>query len=209
MPLGDILRHRPPYKAGLTYSQMVAQEEERLASLGEVTVLSKDAEVPNKDNVQTTTFPPEALDRLQQIATDVDAEEQEKIEIGMDLMADSGDSFLMMLNDIAMEDARGLKKAQQSYGNSWKSRGGVGAFMMLARKWDRLENRVKTHRTFNRSRLGLPNIDVGPYDLFAHIASDERAEGIIDDVRDLRRYLLLVEAEMVARGFNATHRDNA
>lgn len=117
---------------------------------------------------------------------------------GSFLGEDSGDEFIKNLAPIAADDAEGLKRAQQSYGNSWKSRGGVGAFMMLARKWDRLENRVK-----KESALG------GSYDIFAHIAADERAEGIIDDVRDLRRYLLLVEAEMVARGFNATHRDNS
>ena len=31
---------------------------------------------------------------------------------------------------------------KQCYGDSWKQRG-VGAFMMLARKWDRIENQVK------------------------------------------------------------------
>ena len=35
-----------------------------------------------------------------------------------------------------------LEEAEQSYGDSWKQRGGVGAFMMLARKWDRLEKQV-------------------------------------------------------------------
>lgn len=115
-----------------------------------------------------------------------------------DLTVDSGDAFLGKLEEIAAEDAAGLKRAQESYGNSWKSRGGVGAFMMLARKWDRLENRVK------RPAVG----EGGIYDVFAHVASDQRAEGVIDDIRDLRRYLLLVEAELRARGLNATHRDN-
>ena len=110
------------------------------------------------------------------------------------LMLDSGDGFLDQLDDIAGRDAGGLKAAQRSYGNSWKSRGGVGAFMMLARKWDRMENRLAKHER--------------PYDLFHAIATDPRAEGLIDDIRDLRRYLMLVEAEMQARGFDATHRDN-
>jgi hypothetical protein len=35
--------------------------------------------------------------------------------------------------------------------------------------------------------------------VFRAIASDARPDGIIDDIRDLRRYLLLVEAEMLAR----------
>lgn len=125
------------------------------------------------------------------------------------LMTDSGDEYLDKLAEISSDDAKGLVMAQKSYGNSWKSRGGTGAFMMLARKWDRLENRVSRKLTV----LGIENgsaeeIKATPYDIFEHIAADERAEGIIDDVRDLRRYLLLVEAEMVARGFDAVHRDN-
>lgn len=108
------------------------------------------------------------------------------------LTVDSGDDFIELLDLIADEDVAGLKKAKQSYGNSWKKRGGVGAFMMLARKWDRLENY-------------LPKF---AFDIFAAIIGDPRAEGTIDDIRDLRRYLLLVEAEMRARGFQAEHRDN-
>jgi hypothetical protein len=128
---------------------------------------------------------------------------------GGDLAEDSGDGFLAVLHRIAKEDADGLTKAQRSYGNSWKSRGGVGAFMMLARKWDRMENRVaRPAGTLNRSRLGKDNVDFAAFDIFGHVIMDQRAEGVIDDIRDLRRYLLLVEAELVARGFGATHRDN-
>jgi hypothetical protein len=123
-----------------------------------------------------------------------------------DLTQDSGNKFLELLETIGAEDAAGLKKAAESYGNSWKSRGGVGAFMMLARKWDRMENRVKREvYTATPEKMGRW---AGPYDIFHHIAADPRAEGVIDDVRDLRRYLMLVEAEMRARGFDATHRDN-
>lgn len=120
------------------------------------------------------------------------------IKAAKDLTVDSGDKFLDELSMIADEDVHGLKVAQASYGNSWKSRGGVGAFMMLARKWDRLENRLK------RPTVG----EAGIYDVFKHVAADQRAEGVIDDIRDLRRYLLLVEAELRARGFSAAHRDN-
>ena len=86
------------------------------------------------------------------------------------------------LNGICAADILGLVKAQESYGTSWRNRGGVGAFMMLARKWDRLENQVKKHN----------------YDIFEAIAHDRRPEGIIDDIRDLRRYLLLVEEHAAA-----------
>ena len=81
------------------------------------------------------------------------------------------------LNGISAADIDGLVKAEKSYGDSWKKRGGVGAFMMLARKWDRLENHVKKYN----------------YDIFEAVNNDIRPEGIIDDIRDLRRYLLLVE----------------
>ena len=111
-----------------------------------------------------------------------------------DLTKDSGDGFLEQLDRITTEDAAGLKTAAKSYGHSWKKRGGVGAFMMLARKWDRLEERLKK-----------PEI---AWDIFKGIAVDTRNEGLIDDVRDLRRYLALVEAEMSARGFDRLHRDN-
>lgn len=110
------------------------------------------------------------------------------------LSVDSGESFLKVLSDIAEEDAAGLKKAFASYGPSWKQGGGTNAYAMLKRKWDRLVN-----------RLAKPGIDG---DIFKGIATDERGEGMIDDVRDLRRYLMLVEAEMRARGYQRGHRDN-
>ena len=79
---------------------------------------------------------------------------------------------------IAVEDVAVLEIKGQTYGDSWRQRGGVGAFMMLARKWDRLENQCK---------------EAG-YDILT-LAEKEygRPDGIMDDIRDLRRYLLLVE----------------
>lgn len=79
---------------------------------------------------------------------------------------------------LAHSDAEKLEEAQVSYGDSWRSRGGVGAFMMLARKWDRIENQCKKDG----------------YDIFKTIAKDPSNTGILDDIRDLRRYLLLVES---------------
>lgn len=127
------------------------------------------------------------------------------------------ESYLDHLSEIAEEDAAGLKQAQHHYGNSWKSRGGVGAFMMLARKWDRLENRVSEtllHPMSDHSTVeeAAPAVRCSAWDIFGHIAADPRPEGIIDDVRDLRRYLMLVEAEMrVQQSYAAVsrHRDNA
>ena len=79
--------------------------------------------------------------------------------------------------DIVDDDITELEEAHESYGDSWRKREGIGAFMMLARKWDRLENKVKEH----------------DWDIFEAIEQDPRIEGILDDVKDLRRYLLLVE----------------
>ena len=97
------------------------------------------------------------------------------------------DDYSPIVNNIlglANQDVEGLHSSEQSYGDSWKQRGGVGAFMMLARKWDRLEKQVNEYN----------------YDVFLAIADDMREEGILDDIRDLRRYLFLVEAEVRMRG---------
>jgi hypothetical protein len=120
---------------------------------------------------------------------------------------------LDFLDPIAREDVEGLKKAQKSYGDSWKQRGGVGAFMMLARKWDRLENAL---RPLNEGAaqgcariVGNTTTPCAAYDILRAAEIDTRAEGLIDDIRDLRRYLLLVESELRARGtIHGTHRDN-
>ena len=86
-------------------------------------------------------------------------------------------SDFLHIQSLADKDVDTLKKAQESYGDSWRDRGGIGAFMMLARKWDRIENQV--------SKDG--------YDIFKTINNDPSSSGILDDIRDLRRYLLLVE----------------
>src|SRR6185436_19201502 len=114
--------------------------------------------------------------------------------------------YLDLLDVVAKEDVEGLKRAQKSYGNSWKERGGVGAFFNFCRKWDRLENRLAKPAVLKRtvsasnepddSKTWAPStvtIPIMPWDIFGHALSDTRAEGIIDDIRDLRRYLLLVE----------------
>ena len=87
------------------------------------------------------------------------------------------------LRQIASEDVDVLVVKDAQYGESWKKRGGVGAFMMAARKWDRLENGVQHHG----------------YDIFELVLQDEREEGALDDIADLRRYLLLIEGEIRAQ----------
>lgn len=92
------------------------------------------------------------------------------------------------LRDVTEKDVYELQEKEKSYGGSWKKRGGVGAFMMLARKWDRIEIQVQHHN----------------YNIFKAIEEDPRTgteyENVLDDIRDLRRYLILIEAELVAQG---------
>lgn len=121
--------------------------------------------------------------------------------------------YLNNLDRVAAADVAGLKKAAESYGDSWKKRGGVGAFMMLARKWDRLEKALNPDQAEGDSReapiAARANAPVPAFDIFAAAKADPRSEGIIDDIRDLRRYLLLVEAELIAQEVvHGTHRDN-
>jgi len=97
-------------------------------------------------------------------------------------LADKG--YLNHLESIAEMDVAKLLEAEKSYGNSWKKRGGWNTYAMLCRKFDRMEHQVEKHN----------------WDIFRAIESDTRTEGIVDDIRDLRRYLILVEAEMMARG---------
>lgn len=85
-----------------------------------------------------------------------------------------------LIRQLATADVVVLEQKGRTYGSSWKSRGGVGAFMMLARKWDRIENIAKA--------TGWDILEAGALN----------TGDVLDDIADLRRYLLLVEAEVVA-----------
>ena len=88
-----------------------------------------------------------------------------------------------LMKEVAQQDLQALQRAEQSYGDSWKRRGGVGAFMMLARKFDRIEHQSEKH--------GWDVFEAG------RVFSGET--GLLDDIRDLRRYLLLVEQEILTQ----------
>src|SRR3954466_2463000 len=90
------------------------------------------------------------------------------------------------LDAIAKADIAYIQRKDAQYGANWKKRDGAGAFFTIARPWDWFESISKG----------------AGYDLFAEI-SEEGLEGqdgtLIACVRDLRRYLMLVEAEMTER----------
>jgi len=104
------------------------------------------------------------------------------------------DGHLPHIEKIAQEDASGLLKAHESYGPSWKQRGGIGAYMVMIRKFDRMEIQAEKHG----------------FDILKAVKDDPRAEGLLDDIRDARRYLLLIEAWLRELGIvdAGNHRDN-
>lgn len=81
---------------------------------------------------------------------------------------------------IAQEDTDRVLAKDRDYGASWKKRGGIGAYMMVARKFDRLETMCAKHG----------------YDVFKACAAEGGTESLLDTIRDARSYLDLIEAEV-------------
>ena len=102
-----------------------------------------------------------------------------------------GEAQAHRLQQLANEDVRGLVAAFQKYGDSWRKRGGGEAYHNLTRKWDRIERAVEALDT---------------QDIFEAIAIHPGKTGLMDDIQDLRRYLLLVE-EYVGRPENQKEND--
>lgn len=90
------------------------------------------------------------------------------------------------LRRIANVDAQELAVKDATYGSSWRKRGGVGAFMMMARKFDRLEQTFQKH--------GNACINTTFHD----------GDSVVNDIRDMRRYGLLVAEARSVGGINPT-----
>lgn len=104
-------------------------------------------------------------------------------------MASVDMKHMEFLEHVTRNDVAALHEKEKTYRGSWKKRGGVGAFMMLARKWDRIEEML----SYN---------DGTQFNIFAAIEARRNGDDgtVLAEIRDLRRYLVLVEAEMMARG---------
>lgn len=95
--------------------------------------------------------------------------------------------YMDHLAAVVMAGVTLIEVKTRTYRDSWKKRGGAGAWFTMVRPWDRLESIVGRHNG----------------DIFRAI---EAEGGSGEDgtalacVRDMRNYLTLVEAEMVARG---------
>jgi hypothetical protein len=120
-------------------------------------------------------------------------------------------AYWQHMNAVAQEDVRFLKEKDKTYGGSWKKSGGRSAWFMLKRKIDRLivlmtppdpppgwPTSVHVNAATTDRLLRMTQAE----DIFAQITTRPGGEDgtVLAEVRDLRRYLLLVEAEMLARG---------
>lgn len=95
----------------------------------------------------------------------------------------NGRAYIRVLPELANRDVTTLTVKDKQYDGSWIKRGGVGAFMNVARKMDRLENIVAGYN----------------YDVFRALERESRNtnETLLDTIRDLRGYLMLVEAYFI------------
>lgn len=101
---------------------------------------------------------------------------------------------------VAARDVAALEQKEATYQGSWKRRGGVGAWMMIVRKTDRLDGMLAEGGAFGFDIFKAIAAQT-EYEHATYPAGREGTDGtVLAEVRDLRRYLLLVEAEMVARG---------
>lgn len=90
---------------------------------------------------------------------------------------------LNLITGILNNDLKVILEKEAMYKGSWKARGGIGAFFITARKWDALENMLS-------GRFG--------YDIFKACIDGGEGDGTpMEQVRDLRRYLTLIESEVI------------
>lgn len=93
---------------------------------------------------------------------------------------------------ILMEDFLMLVHKNAVYGDSWKSRGGTGAYMTLARPIDRLEQMAKAN-SYDVFEAGK---------MYNGRETGDNDSDILDTLSDIRNYLLLVAGEITSRRSN-------
>ena len=65
------------------------------------------------------------------------------------------------LNAITEELVKFVSNKDFHYGSSWRKRGGAGAFFVISRKWDRIEQACET-------------LELAKYDIFEVFKTDDR-----------------------------------
>jgi hypothetical protein len=101
------------------------------------------------------------------------------------------------LGQIADADLNYIKLKDCQYDASWKKRGGPGAWFTIVRPWDRLSTFMEQPKEGGGFMDGIPRWN--QHDIFGAVRAEglEGPDGsVIACIRDLRRYLLLVEAHM-------------
>ena len=97
------------------------------------------------------------------------------------------DRQIHRLNAITEELVKYVSEKDLHYGSSWRKRGGPGAFFVIARKWDRIEQACQTLKS-------------SEYNIFDVFDKDDRIETILDDCLDLAGYLLILIEHMIEIG---------
>lgn len=103
-------------------------------------------------------------------------------------------TYIDFVDEVLTQDSVILKEKDAAYGGSWKKRGGVNAYCMLARKIDRIEQRVRV----GTDEQGDP-IYMSIFQACLEDMKRGRAEGVLEDLADLSRYITLVRAEILSR----------
>jgi hypothetical protein len=85
--------------------------------------------------------------------------------------------WLCVAPTVAKNIIETLFKKEEHYAGSWQKRGGIGAFMMMCRKWDRIEKIASENH----------------YDIFTVL--EENKADTVDDVDDLIGYLLMIRGK--------------
>ncbi|KKL83673.1 hypothetical protein LCGC14_1972360 [marine sediment metagenome] len=96
------------------------------------------------------------------------------------------DRQLHRLSFITKELVEYVNDKDIQYGSSWRKRGGAGSFMVMARKWDRIEQACEK--------------EPAKYDIFNVFKEEDRRETILDDCLDLVGYLLILVEHMIEIG---------
>lgn len=99
------------------------------------------------------------------------------------------DGLKSALEIVTKQDLEGVLVGEEEYSRSWLRHGSVGAFFTMIRCMHRFDVLC--------SRPASNNIE---YDVFQHCLDSIGDSGVLNSVRDARRYLLLLEAELIRLG---------
>ena len=91
-----------------------------------------------------------------------------------------------------LSDLRAMTVAgHEKYGDSCLKRGRTGLFLMLARKWDRIERAMEKHH----------------YSMDDAIRNNPPPDGLLDDIQDLTVYLLILLSDLEANPLEEERRE--